>query len=305
MIRVAVVGAGQIAQKVYLPVLWTCPDVELTVLAEPDEQRRRHVNRAFRFERAVGSVEEIGPGQVDCAFLLTREDARRQPLSRLFELGVEVFCEKPLGGSLPEAEELARLAEQSSRTLMVGFNRRFMPVYRKAKQFLRDRRIDVCRVQKQGANLMAHSIHVIDVMRWFCGEPVEVQADGDFRDGRETMAAALVRFDSGALGIFESPGSFGRRMEELEAHGEGFTVFVDAPDTAVMCADGREEVFRHGKDRWYAPAEERFGFVDEVRHFLDAVCDHSVPVCAAADAVKSHRLAHEILTRMRQRRGRA
>ena len=53
MMRVAVVGAGQIARSIYLPVLWTCQDVELSVLVEPDEDRRRQVNRAFRFARAV------------------------------------------------------------------------------------------------------------------------------------------------------------------------------------------------------------------------------------------------------------
>ena len=300
MIRVALVGAGQIARKVYLPVLWSCRDVELSVLVEPDDDRRQQVNRAFRFSRAVASVEEISPGQVDCAFVLTKEDCRREPLTRLFQLGVDVFCEKPLAPDLPQAEQFAELAQQRGRTLMVGFNRRFMPAYVKVKQFLRDRRIEMCRVKKQGANLMNHTIHMLDVLRWFCGEPVHVQADGNFHDGRETAVAAMIRFDSGALGIFETSANFGRRMEELEAHGQGFTVFVDAPDTAVMCADGREQTYRHGKDAWYMPAEQHFGFTDEVRHFLDAVQTHKVPDCSAADAIKTHRLAFEILAKLQQ-----
>lgn len=304
MVRIALVGAGQIAGKVYLPVLSARSDVELSVLVEPDDARRERANRAFRFARAVKSVEEISPGQVDCAFLLTAEDARREPLTRLFDLGVEVFCEKPLAADLPEAEELAALAEDRGRTLMIGFNRRFMPAYVKVKEFLRGRRIEMCRVKKQGGNLMAHTIHMIDVLRWFCGEPVEVRADGNFADGRETHVAALIRFDSGALGVFETSASFGRRMEELEAHGEGFTVHVDAPDQAVMCAEGAEQTYRHGKDTWYMSAEQHFGFVDEVGHFLEAVRTHSQPTCAAADAIKTHRLAAEILGKVKERRGR-
>lgn len=300
MVRAAVVGGGQIARKVYLPLLAGMGDVELSVLVEPDAQRRQQLNRVFRFGEVVADVKELSPGQADCAFLLTPEAVRGAPVRALLERGLDVLCEKPLSRDLAEAEELASLAERTGRILMVGFNRRFMPVYRKARQFIADRPIHVCRVQKQGANLINHTIHMVDAMRFFCGDAVEVQAAGNLQGGRESLVAALIRFDSGALGIFETSANVGARLEELEVHGRGFTVYVEAPDVAVLYEDGRETVYRPEQETWYVQSEQHYGFVDEVRHFLEAARTRGTPECAAADAVKSHRLVFEILAKMNQ-----
>ncbi len=154
MPRVAVVGAGQIAaQKVYLPVLVALEDVELAVLVEPRRQRRQAVCDKYRFASAVASVEDIAPGQADCAFLLTRPSDRLEPLRALFQRGLDVLMEKPMAADLAQAEACAALAQQHGCILMVGFNRRFMPAYRQAREFLAGRPIRTCRVWKQGARL--------------------------------------------------------------------------------------------------------------------------------------------------------
>jgi len=320
MMRVAVVGGGQIAGKVYLPVLAAMAQggeaaasgsgpepVELAVLVEPAAERREALARAYRFGRAVAGVEELSAGEVDCAFLLTPEAVRRAPLTALLELGADVLCEKPLAQDLPQAEELAALAEKAGRILMVGFNRRFMPVYRKAREMIAGRAIDVCRAQKQGANLINHTIHMLDTLRFFCGDAVSVRADGNFEAGgagKETLSAALIRFDSGALGIFETSARVGARLEEFEAHGDGFTVYVEAPHRAVLHSGGRELTYRPEQETWYVQSEQHYGFVEEIRHFLEAVASRRPPECAAADAVESHRLAFDILAEMRRSGGR-
>ena len=283
MPRVALVGAGQIARKVYLPILSALEDVELSVLVEPDARKREQVNRAFRFGRAVGSVDELAEGEADCAFLLTPENVRLAPAKALMARGLDVLCEKPMSQSLADCEELVATAERTGRILMGGFNRRFMPVYVRAKQFLEGRRIELCRVQKQGANLINHTIHILDVLRFFCGEAVEVQAAGNFLGEKEAQIAAVIRFDGGAIGAFQTSARVGTRLEEFEAHGDGFSVTVEAPNKAVLCAGGREEAFRPDRQTWYVQAEQNYGFTDEVKQFLEAVRTRRAPVNAAAD----------------------
>ena len=302
MMKVAVVGGGQIARKVYLPTLAAMDDVELAVLVEPDERRREAIARKYRFEAAVASVDELAEGQVDAAFVLTPHEHRRGPLKGLFERGIDVFSEKPMAADLPEAEQFVELAEASGRIFMVGFNRRFMPAYLKAKEFIGDRPVWVCRAWKHAARLWSHSLHVLDMLRFFCGEPVRIQAEGNLNDaGRETAVGAVIRFDSGAIGLFETAGHYGRRQEELVAHGPVYTVEVLAP-YEVVCAEedtGTSEVFRPGSNEWYTESNRLYGFVDEIRHFLDAVRDRTTPLNTAAEALKSHRLAHDLLEAIR------
>jgi len=302
MMRVAVVGGGQIARKVYLPTLAGMDDVELAVLVEPDGQRREAIACKYRFAAAVASVDELPEGQVDAAFVLTPHARRRSPLTGLFQRGIDVFSEKPMAADLAEAEEFAELAESSGRIFMVGFNRRFMPAYLKAKEFIGERPVWVCRGWKHAARLWAHSLHVLDMLRFFCGEPVRIQAEGNLDDAaKETAVGAVIRFDSGAMGLFETAGHYGRRQEELVAHGPVYTVEVLAP-YEVVCAEedtGVTEVFRPHTNEWYTESNRLYGFVDEIRHFLDAVRTRTTPINTAADALKSHRLAHDLLAVVR------
>ena len=301
MARIAIVGGGQIASNVYLPALAAMPDVELAVLVEPQQARRDYLSRRYRFDHVLSSLAEMRPGQADCAFLLTPEHVRRKPLTALLELDLDVLCEKPLSLTLAEAEELAVSAELSERIVMVGFNRRFMPVYRQAKDFIAGRKIEICRVQKERANLVAHSIHVLDVLRWFCGEVVEVQAAGNFAGERETLAAALVRFDTGALGLFQTCAGFGLRKETTEINGEGYTVVVEAPNRALLYEHEQKRVeYIPDGATWYLPAHERYGFSAQARHFLEAVSSRRVPENDTSEAIKTHRLAFQILAEMRK-----
>ena len=300
VLRIAMIGAGQMAQRVYLPALAKREDVELGVLVEPRQDVREQVNRMYRFARAVESVEQLAEGEADVAFLLTRADDRRGPLTKLMALGLDVLSEKPMAADLADAEDFTRLAAKHGRILMIGFNRRFMPAYVRANEFVAGRPIRTARVWKHGGNVWGHSIHVVDVLRWFCGEPADVRAQADFGDGGHEMAvAALVRFDSGTMGVFETSARYGMRKDELEAHGEGWTVRVHSPDTVIMYENGREETFRHGKDVWYVDAERHWGFAQEIDHFLQAVRERTTPACSAADALESHRLAARIIDEAR------
>ncbi len=303
MIRVAVVGASKMAKRVFLPVLAAREDVDLAVLVNRNPERREIVNSKYRFTRAVASVNDIEPGEVDCALLLTGESYRREPLEVLFELGVDVLSEKPMANDLAEAEYFVELAQKHERIFMIGFNRRFMPVYLKAKEFVADRPLMTARVWKHGAKLWEHTLHVLDVLRWFCGEPVDIQADGEFYEesGKERTAAAIIRFDSGAMGLFDTSNNYGMRKDELEAHGENFTVRVYSPDTVMMYENKQELTYRHGKDVWYTEAEVHYGFTQETAHFLECVQSRAKPMCDCTDAIKSHRLAHDIVEAMRKR----
>lgn len=302
--KVVVVGAGQMGKRVYLPTLARRDDVELAALVEPVDEAREQMNRMYRFERTAASVDELKEGQADCMFLLTRPTERRRALEVAFDLGMNVMMEKPMAGDLAEAELYVTMAREAGRTLMVGFNRRFMPAYVKGRDFVGDRPVKTCRVWKHGANPWGHSVHVIDVMRWFCGEPVEVRADGKVdEEGNCRSVAALVRFDRGAVGVFETSADYGMRKDELEIHGLGYSLRVYSPYKTIMYEHGREETFRHGRDQWFTDAETHFGFAQEIDHFLTCHADGTVPTNSAADSIKSQRLAAEILAKLHEHIG--
>src|SRR4029453_11643475 len=110
---------------------------------------------------------------------------------------------------------------------MVGFNRLYAPVYVAAREAFAERRPEACLALKNrpGTEYRAtleNAIHMVDLLRWFCGEAVDVQGGAAFTDPyRETTAAATLRFDSGALAVLLANRSSSHWVERLPGVGHG------------------------------------------------------------------------------------
>ncbi|MBE1282760.1 MAG: gfo/Idh/MocA family oxidoreductase [Rhodobacteraceae bacterium] len=140
------------------------------------------------------------------------------------EAGIPVLIEKPLADDLHAARTLVERAEQARVALLVGHHRRHNPLIRKAHEHIRGGTIGTVRAvqatcwfykpdayfdgapwRKQiGAGpISVNLVHDIDLLRHLCGEIVSVQAQAapSLRGyENEDVAAALLRFDNGAIG---------------------------------------------------------------------------------------------------------
>ncbi|MBR7342117.1 Gfo/Idh/MocA family protein, partial [Klebsiella pneumoniae] len=90
--------------------------------------------------------------------------------SELLNAGVHVCVDKPLAENVQDAERLIELAARKKLTLMVGFNRRFAPLYQQLKaqsgSFV-SLRMDKHRTDSVGPNdlrftLLDDYLHVVD-----------------------------------------------------------------------------------------------------------------------------------------------
>jgi len=88
---------------------------------------------------------------------------------------------------------------------MIGFNRRFAPVYRKAKEIYKDQAPDVIVAQKnrpasEYRATLENAIHMVDLMRYLSGECVSVEAHSIFTDPcYETLCTAQLQFENGTV----------------------------------------------------------------------------------------------------------
>ncbi|MBI3971327.1 MAG: Gfo/Idh/MocA family oxidoreductase [Chloroflexi bacterium] len=298
-LRVAVVGTGGIAGRIYLPLLARRTDVTLRWIADIDPAARAAVSASYN----VGTVFERLPAAgdwpvVDLAFVLTPFTVRGEVIGPLLDTGVPVFCEKPLSLQLEEVEQLARRAEQTGTPLMVSFNRRFTPVLRWAWDRAQAISGGIVRAHKLGLALDRRTLHAIDTLRWFCGDgnhrEIVARVQGD-TSGAVTGVAALIRFDTGRLGIFHTTATAGRWIEELEVTGDGRMLRVDVPNAATLTERGQETLYRPDATGWYLSGEERFGFAQQLDAVLAAVRGGAPPPIPVSEAVRSHQLAHAIL----------
>jgi len=303
-IRVGVVGLGKIAHIAELPALSEIPEAKIVAAYSRTEESLKRAAAKYEIGSLCSSFEEFLGIDMDCAFVLTPKTDHRDYVVSLLRKGLDVFCEKPLALTLRDSKEMVDAARAAGRILMAGFNRRYAPVYAKVKETYASGTPDVVIAEKSrnGSEYRAtleNAIHMVDLMRWYCGEAVEVQARSKYSDPeKEDLATAQIKFDRGGVGILVACRTAGQWTERLEAYGGGISAIVDAPDS-VSIVDRESEVRTSMTPRalGWARVEDKMGFTQEVRHFIDCVESRASPLTSGEDAYKTHLLMHEILSK--------
>jgi virulence factor len=303
IIRVGLVGAGSIAQIAELPALSAENGVEIAgVVTAHSESAVRNLKR-WPILRAYDSVEEMIAGaKLNALFVLTPKKIHTPFICQGLEAGLDVFTEKPLTTRLSEAQEVVDLAEQASKILMVGFNRRYAEVYERARAEFGDEHPQFIVAQKNrpGSEYRAtleNAIHMIDLLRWFCGEAEEVTAYTNAPDPyAEDGTMALIRFNTGSIGALVAARTAGEWDERLDAYSALKSVRVVAPDTVAVSAKGHTTLTEM-RPRAYGWAEvnRTMGFGPEVSHFIDCVRHRRQPRTPGWDALRTQVLVDEIL----------
>ncbi|SQC42068.1 oxidoreductase family, NAD-binding [Klebsiella pneumoniae] len=130
-LRIGVVGLGSIAQKAWLPVLGAAESWTLQAAWSPGKEKALRICETWRMPYA-DSLDALA-AQCDAVFVHTSTASHYEVVNHLLNAGVHVCVDKPLADKLSEAETLVELAARRRLTLMVGFNRRFAPLYRELK----------------------------------------------------------------------------------------------------------------------------------------------------------------------------
>lgn len=302
-LRVGLIGAGAIAQIAQLPALSSAPGVTIAGVVTGSEEETANNLARWPIERGYATAEAMIDGAgLDAVFVLTRKHLHTEFVRLALDASLDVFCEKPLATTSAEAEDVARTADASDQVVMVGFNRRFAGVYQHAHAVLDgdSPRFAVAQKSRVGSEYRAtleNGIHMIDLLRWFCGEAVDVVAMSSGVDPyQEDGAAALLRFDTGAIGSFVAPRTAGEWDERFELYNRTSTVRVVAPDSATIARNGSStRIQTRALANGWVDVNESAGFGPAVRHFLACVRDRSRPLTDASEAWKSQLLADRIL----------
>ena len=302
-LRVGVVGAGNIATIAQLPTLVQRDDVELAALVSRREDPSSLVRR-WGFNTAYKTVEDMLDSQeLDAVFVLTPRSEHAHAVQLCLSRDVDVFCEKPLAPATNEAERLADLADERGRILMVDFNRRYAPVYTAGREVFGTKGATFCVAQKNrpGSEYRAtfeNAIHMVDLLRWYCGgEPEHVAAHAAGDDPwEEDGVAATVRFSTGNTGVLMAARTAGAWNEKLDAYGDGKSVEVRAPETVSTTVKGVTTSRELSAEAYgWATATDTLGFSAAVHHFLDRVADRTQPLTSGREAVHTQRLLDQIL----------
>jgi virulence factor len=300
---IAIIGLGDIARKAYLPVLGARQDLDL-ILSSRSPDSIRQIQAQYRIAHGERDLEVVLKSRPQAAFVLTPSDTHFVIVKRLLEAGIDVFVEKPATLHSNETRELAEVADRRERVLMVGFNRRFAPLHRQARELLGDTPVSLGLFEKHRANAshpsLGHqfiddTIHQIDMLRYFCGEGKVVSTTYQVGEGLLFGAVSTVALESGGIGVVATSLRAGAWTETYAIHGGKLSAFVEAFNRLRLVSPQGEKTWQETyASSWKTTLDGR-GFSGQIDHFFECVRERKQPLTSAWDSVKTQLLVEEMV----------
>jgi len=310
-VRVGVVGAGALANRVHYPSLAAMPDVELAAICDLVEAKASGAAKAFGAGKVYTDYRAmLDAEKLDAVYVLMPPYHLFDVTMDVMERGLNVFIEKPPAVTTFQAELLAEAAARHKVLSMVGFNRRFIPLNRLVRERLEKQgpishcvsvfyknSPDVAYYRGAIDYLHCDAIHAVDMLRWMGGN-VERVASVTPALGwtHENGCHAVVRFASGGTGVLMTDWVTGTRLHTFEMHGRGFSAFLN-PDVEARVYDAQSPKGETISTFAAAGSEEfhvYYGFFGESRHFIDCVKSGQQPQTHFAEAAKSMKLVDQL-----------
>ncbi|MEU1933370.1 bi-domain-containing oxidoreductase [Streptomyces coeruleorubidus] len=283
-VRLAFVGAGNYATSMLLPHLAQRDGVELSTVVTTTALSAANAQRKFGFAEATTDLDAVlGDKSIDAVFVVTRHSSHAELTRRALLAGKTVFVEKPLALTEDElAGVLAAVEESGNDRLQVGFNRRFSPLLREARQRFGTRTgpanlrylVNAGRLQHgswylqqgaEGSRFAGEGGHFIDTASWLLdADPVSVYAVAT--SGNEDLQVVL-RYPDGSTATisYVTTGPAGFPKETLDLVADGRALRLDDFVRASVYGSKRWVSSRLPKARDKGQSAELAAFVKAVR----------------------------------------
>jgi len=128
-LTVAVIGAGEMANRVHYPSLASFDDVGIAGICDLDEARLRTTAQRWSVRKTFTDYRQmIDSTQPDAVYAIGQPHLMFDIWMWCLEHGCNLYIEKPMGLTMHQAEALAYLAEERGAITQVGHQRRSSPV---------------------------------------------------------------------------------------------------------------------------------------------------------------------------------
>jgi predicted dehydrogenase len=151
-VRIAVVGAGAIAQLTHIPLLARQKGAVLAALCDNDGAKARALADRFGVPDVFTDFEELLDSDlVDAVVIATPNHLHEPHVLSALRKKLHVLCERPLSLSGRGVERCLAAAQKVDRRLVVGHNHRFRSDVQALDQFLRNAELGEITAIRAGA----------------------------------------------------------------------------------------------------------------------------------------------------------
>ncbi len=204
-LKAAVIGVGHLGKE-HSRIYSEMPEVSLVGVVDTDKDAGEAVAQRCK-TRYYSSLKEI-LDKVDVASVVVPTKSHYEITKELLNNGIHVLVEKPMTGTVSEAEDLIKLGRQSSVILQPGYIERFNPALEAIKKldvslkFIECHRLSPFTFRSADIGVVLDlMIHDIDIILYLSKSKVKkIDAVGvNVIADKEDIANARIQFEDGCV----------------------------------------------------------------------------------------------------------
>lgn len=251
-ILVAVIGAGNFAKGTHLPNLQKLSDLyHIRAIVSGTGSNAKATAQQFGADYASTNYQDVlDDPDVDAVLICTRHHLHAQQAMQAARAGKAIFLEKPMALNQEELDQLVAVLEETQVPFMVGYNRRFSPSARRAKEIVVDRKNPLmilyrmnagylpldhwAQMKEGGGRIIGEACHIFDLFKYLIDAPVaEVSAKALTPTTQHVLAednvSVTLAYGDGSVAtlLYTSLGSAELAKEYMEIYVDGKVLALD------------------------------------------------------------------------------
>jgi predicted dehydrogenase len=299
----ALLGTGNIAERAFVPAVQAVEGARLTAVLSRDKARGDAFAQQHDIPEVYDDLDTLLQSPKVEAVIVATPDAMHEPqVIAAAKAGKHVLCEKPMTTTSAGCERMAAAIRDSGVIFAMGYNNRFNNGLRRIKALMDEGQIGQVRYartlltsqaqdpegwrahreQSRYWALSAVGTHLIDLWRWFFGEPASVGGGlaSPVHGSPNDELATLVFDYPGRLLAELSVSAVFRGGNRLELFGKEGSIIADGviggrPGGTITCK---------GQAIPYQPLNP---FVGEVEDFVQAIRQGRAPRATLEDGMRN------------------
>ncbi|THE13611.1 Gfo/Idh/MocA family oxidoreductase [Bacillus timonensis] len=193
--KIGIISFAHMHANSYAAAIKEMAGVTLTGIADENEERGSKSSQLFDTVY-YKNYQHLLDSDIDAVIVTSENNLHHQHVIAAAKAGKHVLCEKPLATNLKDIEEMIRVCKQNGVLLGTAFPVRFNTPIQHAKKVLEEGVLGdilaikgtnrgtnpggwfIDKAKSGGGAVLDHTVHVVDIMRWFTGAEVkEVYAE--------------------------------------------------------------------------------------------------------------------------------
>jgi len=316
-VNVGVIGVGRIGRLHARNLKYQIPGIK--VLAVADIFEKSVMETASQLEIPIAEKDYrvlLENKDIDAVVICSSTDTHAQIISEAAQAGKHIFCEKPIALELDKIDQAITAVKKAGVKLQVGFNRRFDPSFKKAKDLVTRGTIGtphlvritsrdpepppISYVKVSGGIFLDMMIHDFDMARYLLGqEVVELMAVGSClidpaigEAGDIDTAIVTLKYESGAWGTIDNSRKavygYDQRVEIFGSEG---CVMVGNPTPTEVIVNSAEDT-KTDKPLYFFTERYQEAYLAEMKEFIKCIQEDTKPPVGGFDGKISVQLGY-------------